>query len=263
MNVYCMCTKCIVLDLLQYRLSAVLVFQGGSKEIIFISSISYSEVVEQGGCCCHSDSYSKKLGCFWWCCLSWFSNPTVLHHDPGENALCCLLDEGPHTLWKHWEKDYSSHVGRSGMGHWFCKSAVKKGLQFYRCISWVLCLHAVLLIVELPWSWDVLWLISELFNLCKLICVTASAHYWHHQNHCIMDLRMQERRSLVRTHPPFLAKCLSPVTFLRPSCPVQQGPNRMVFQVIACTISYHFNRVTLSLLVINGSLIEKSEPSNF
>lgn len=186
--------------------------------------------MEQGGCCCRSDLYSKKLGCFWWCCLSWFSNPAVLHHDLGENTLCCLLDGGPlSALWKHWEKENSSHVGRSGMGHWCCKSTVKKDLLFYRCISWVLCLLAVLLLVKLPWSWGVLWLISELFNLCRLICVTASAHYWHHQNHCIMDLRLQEGSSPVRTHPPFPAKCLSRVTFPCPSCPVQQGPNQMVF----------------------------------
>lgn len=54
------------------------------------------------------------------------------------------------------------------------------------------------------WWWGVLWLISA--------CVTASACYWPHQNHCIMALRLQERSSPVGTHVPFLAKCLCQVT---------------------------------------------------
>lgn len=215
-------TKCIVLDLLQYRLSAVLVFQGGSKEIIFIPSISCSGIVEQGGCC-YSDSYSKKLGCFWWCC-----------HDLAILLCCVMIQEkmlcavySMRVLILYGSTEKRSAVPMLGGVGW--DTGVVSLLQFYRCISWLLCLHAVLLIVELSWSWGVLWLISELFNLCKLICVTALAHYWHHQNNCIMDLRMQESSSPVRTHPPFLAECLSPVTFLCPSCPVQQGPNQTVF----------------------------------
>lgn len=256
-------SKCIVLDLLQYRPNAVLIFQGGLKEVIFILSISYSGIVGQGGCCCHSDLYSKKLGCFWWCCLSRFSNPAMLHHGLGENALWCLLDEGPHTLWKHWEKESSSRAGRSGMGHWRCKSAVRRDLHFYRCTSWVLCLHAALLLVKLPWSWGVLWLISGLFNLCRLICVTA-----------------QHITDIIKTTASWIWGCRKGVLqwglihlFWPNVClewlfhvllvQFSKDQTKWSFRWLLVTILYHFNGVTVSLLVINRLLTEKSEPSWF
>jgi len=183
-----------------------------------------ARIVEQGGGCRHSDLYSRKLRYFWLHCTWWFSNHTMLQKEPGGNTSCCLLDTGPRTLWKHWEKE--SHVGERGLGRYGCNFYCEKGSLIFIDVFHEYFVYMRTWVLNCIWLWGVLWLISELFNVCKLVCVTASAKYRHHQNHCITELRLQKMSSPVGTHLPFLAKCLSWVTQVFPCLPstVQLGP---------------------------------------
>lgn len=145
------------------------------KMLIFVLYHMLWWIVEQGGCCCHSELYSKKLRSFLLRCMSWFSHITILQQERGGNASWRLFDEGSYTplrkkeqfpCWQEWD---------GTLVLWFvlCNGVSEFRGVFHECFVYMQFFWSSNYI----WLWGVLWLISQLCNLCKLACVTAWANY--------------------------------------------------------------------------------------